>query len=146
MHHIGLFDVLPSIGHCALSECGAKIGHRWSVSNPGLIVQDQHARAGTTFHVRKAVSLEGAEAASGAGPAVYGDSRGVSDDVIAILLHQGGDMVEGEVPRDLLKLVAVGGSILRVFQPGRRVDDIAPSPSGRACRGSPGGPDQPRCE
>src|SRR4029450_2765749 len=85
---------------------------------------------------------------AGAGPAVYGDSRGASDDevVIAILLHEGGDTVEGEVPRDLLEMVAAGGLILRVFQPGRRVDDIAPSPSGRACRGSPGGPDQPRCE
>jgi hypothetical protein len=47
-----------------LTECGAKTGHRWSVSNPGLIVEDQHAPAGTTFHVRKAVSLEDAEAAS----------------------------------------------------------------------------------
>src|SRR4029434_9685650 len=54
---------------------------------------------------------------AGAGPAVYRDFRGVSDDevVIAILLHEGGDTVEGEVPRDLLEMVAAGARYCAYF-------------------------------
>ncbi len=41
-NHIGILDVLPSVGHCASTECWSQTGHRRSVSDTRLIVEDEH--------------------------------------------------------------------------------------------------------
>ncbi len=41
--HVGVLDVLPGVGHRAATECWGQTGHRRSVSDARLIVEDHHA-------------------------------------------------------------------------------------------------------
>ena len=41
-HNIGVLDILPGVGHRATTECWGQTGHRRSVSDARLIVEDHH--------------------------------------------------------------------------------------------------------
>jgi hypothetical protein len=41
-HYVGVLDVLPRVGHRTATECWGQTGHRRSVSDTRLIVEDDH--------------------------------------------------------------------------------------------------------
>jgi hypothetical protein len=49
-HHVGIFDVDPTVGHRAASEGGPQTGDRWAVSNAGLVFQVADPQAAHTFY------------------------------------------------------------------------------------------------
>ena len=150
-NHVGILDVLPGVRHRTATECWGQTGHRRSVSDAGLVIEDHHAEGAGNLpgQERRFGRRRRRRQHAGAGPAVDRGSGGVFRDeiLVAILLHQRGDAVEREIPADLLEFAAAGGAVFRHLQPGRRDARYraARRLSGKACRGSPGGPDRPRC-
>src|ERR1700749_2133202 len=94
---IGIFNVSPGIRHCATAKRRSQTGHRRAVSNTGLVVEDEHARA--THHligeVGRLVSRRRSSEISSCYPAIDGHAvfvRG-NEILIAVVLHKAGDAV-----------------------------------------------------
>ena len=83
-HDIGVLGVLPGVGHRAAAECWGQTGHRRSVSNPGLIVEDQHAHGTRDLpcQERGLAGRRGGRQHAGADPAVDRGSLGVPGDEV----------------------------------------------------------------
>ena len=120
-HHIGILDVLPSVGHCTATECWGQTGHRRSVSDTRLIVEDQHPEGAGDLpsEVGRLVRRRGGRQHAGAEPAVDRGAGGVLGDEVrvAILLHQRRDAVQRKIPGDLLELATARRAVLREPEP-----------------------------
>src|SRR5258708_5843494 len=119
-HHVGVFDVDPTIGHRAASEGGPQTGDRWAVSNAGLVFQVADPQAAHTFY-DEIVKFVGVGAAAGEGnafAAVDGMAGSVLLDkgVVARLLHLLRDLAVGLVPRDVFPVGGSGTPHLRLQQ------------------------------
>ena len=120
-HHVGVFDVVPVIGHRASAEAGRQRGDRRAVAQPGLVLQRDDAERAGEFMVEQAGFITGGRRAEHGGgrPAVDRNACGVGllEVSIAILLHQAGDALKGLLPADALPFVTAWRAILRIFQP-----------------------------
>ena len=63
-HDIRVADVGPAVGHRSASECGGQTGHRGAVSNPGLLLDRDHAEPGAKRLDEQVVDFVGVGAAA----------------------------------------------------------------------------------
>ncbi len=133
---VGILDVHPVVGHRTASECGGQTGHRWSVSDPGLIVERQHAGAADRLvgDVAGFVAGGGGRQETGGQPAVDRGAGGIfgNEVLVPVVLHQPGHLRKGLVPGDALPLLGAGGAVFRVLEPVGAVDEVHQSGALRA--------------
>src|SRR5437868_6248719 len=108
-NEISVLDVVPRVRHRAASECGAKTGHRRTVSNSRLVFERQYPGRSDELvgEVARLVAERGAAEEAGAEPAIDRDAIAVLGDevLVAVFFHQLGDALDRELPGDALELV-----------------------------------------
>jgi len=127
-NQVGVLDVDPVVGHCATAVRGGQTGHRRAVSDPGLIIEGQHAQRTdhlvgqvTRFAARSRGCQESCrEPAINVAPASFLETKLASRSAP----HKARDAVDGLIPRDAFPFVGSGFPYFRVPEPTWTVDEI----------------------
>src|SRR5215472_11423583 len=108
-HHVGVLDVDPAIRHGPASKCWPQTGDRWTVSNPGLILEECYSQTthGLDDQVVELVSVGAAAVPGDAFQTIYRAALRIGGDkrFVASLLDMPPDFVERLIPTNVFPMI-----------------------------------------